>query len=350
MRLIDVKNYVFQEFLGSQTPKYAILSHTWGHEEVTHQEWLGWLATGSSSAMKKQGFQKIMGACKQAKEDHLDGLWVDTNCIDKTSSAELTEAINSMYAWYRDSTICYCYMADVPTASSSDDDILTLFRESRWHTRGWTLQELLASRQIVFYSQSWTVIGTKDTLLSPISAVTGIEESCLAEATGQDRIRFANISMKMSWVAKRKTTRVEDIAYCMLGIFDINMPLLYGEGMKAFTRLQEEILRSTNDHTIFCWALDETVPAGWVSILAPTPQTFKDSADYRSFRNSALYYESLSMTPYSMTNIGLSITLPVIFTPQGVYAVLDAFFDADSDDKKHLCICLEHASMVFWRS
>ncbi|KAK8010996.1 hypothetical protein PG990_009961 [Apiospora arundinis] len=161
MRLINVQTHELQEFYGSRIPKYAILTHTWGSEEVSHQEWLSWLATGNPSVANKQGFEKIMGACKVANGDELNWLWVDTNCIDKASSAELTEAINSMYAWYRGSTICYGYLADVPTASNDDAAFLSSFRNSRWHRRGWTLQELLAPQSLVFYSQSWTMLGTK---------------------------------------------------------------------------------------------------------------------------------------------------------------------------------------------
>ncbi|KAK8051648.1 hypothetical protein PG993_003033 [Apiospora rasikravindrae] len=346
MRLINVHSYELHEFWGSQVPTYAILTHTWDDEEVTHQEWLAWLASACPSVASKKGFQKIMGACERAKEDRLAWLWVDTNCIDKASSAELSEAINSMYAWYRDSTACYCYMADVPAPSGNDAEVLSSFRRSRWFTRGWTLQELLATSRLVFYSQSWTILGTKTTLAASIAAETGIDMACLSETSGQASIRQASVAKKMSWLARRETTRVEDIAYCMLGLFEINMPLLYGEGMRAFTRLQEEILRSTNDHTIFCWAWNDQVPSNWVSMLAPAPCMFKDSADYVTKMAPG------NLAPYSITNLGLSISLPVLYTLGGVYAALDAGPSQDGPDKRsfiHLCR-ISQDSMIFERS
>ncbi|KAK7956531.1 uncharacterized protein PG986_005753 [Apiospora aurea] len=346
MRLINVYTYELHDFWGNQVPNYAILTHTWDGEEVTHQEWLAWLASTRPSVANKKGFQKIMGACEKAKEDQLPWLWVDTNCIDKASSAELSEAINSMYAWYRDSTICYCYMADVPAPSGDHTELLSSFRRSRWFTRGWTLQELLATSRLVFYSRSWTSIGTKASLSPSIAAETGIDMACLSETSGQDSIRQASVARKMSWLARRETTRVEDIAYCMLGLFEINMPLLYGEGMRAFTRLQEEILRSTNDHTIFCWTWNEHVPSNWVSMLAPAPGMFKDSADYVAKRAPG------NLAPYSITNLGLSISLPVLYTLSGVYAALDAGPSQDGPDKRsfiHLCR-VSQGSMIFERS
>lgn len=141
MRLINVRTLAIEQFFGSDTPPYAILSHTWGTEEVTFQDW-----QDISLASSKSGYAKIMGACEQATRSKLDCIWVDTNCIDKTSSAELSEAINSMWAWYRDASVCYAYLADAPdTATHLDSEggaILHIedpFQQSKWFTRGWTL-------------------------------------------------------------------------------------------------------------------------------------------------------------------------------------------------------------------
>ncbi|KAI9154793.1 putative het domain-containing protein [Paramyrothecium foliicola] len=307
----------FEEFHGSEIPRYAILTHTWDGQEVTYQDWLTWKKTQNTAISQRQGFRKILGACEKALRDKLDWIWIDTNCIDKTSSAELSESINSMYAWYRDSWICYAYMSDVPRVNHDDPAPLRVFRKSKWFTRGWTLQELLAPQHLVFFSQEWSQIGQmKDgNILRTVSEVTGIQMSYL---TTPDSAMLASTAQKMSWLAMRTTTRIEDIAYCMLGLFDINMPLLYGEGMKAFIRLQEEIIRTRNDHTIFCWTWNDTVPAYWASMLAPSPQVFQnaDSFTQRTDLNN--------VAPYSITNLGLSINVPIIYSFSRFYLVLDA--------------------------
>jgi hypothetical protein len=170
-------------------------------------------------------------------------------CIDKKSSAELSEAINSMYRWYQQSAVCYVFLADV---SSDKPEIKVQFKSSRWFTRGWTLQELIAPQNVVFYSKEWRILGTKsdDEMTIFLSLITRIDEEYV---NGKD-INLASISKRMSWASSRRTTRTEDIAYCLLGIFDLNMPLLYGEGKRAFRRLQEEILKTQPyEHTLFAW-------------------------------------------------------------------------------------------------
>jgi hypothetical protein len=133
MRLINTKTFALSEFFSDRIPEYAILSHTWGEEEVIFQDW-----NNPRWAKKKKGFAKIDGACNQARADRLEWIWVDTNCIDKTSSAELTEAINSMFAWYARSAVCYAYLSDVSAADGKRGDH-TEIRASRWFSRGWTL-------------------------------------------------------------------------------------------------------------------------------------------------------------------------------------------------------------------
>src|SRR5436190_14932165 len=153
MHLINVDTYDLHEFVGEKIPRYAILSHTWGDEEVSYKD----MQILNDHIKKKQGFRKIYYTCQQAKVDKLWWAWVDTCCIDKTSSAELTEAINSMYAWYKNSARCYAYLADVPP----DDNIKSessAFRRSLWFARGWTLQELLAPCVVIFYAWDWTIV------------------------------------------------------------------------------------------------------------------------------------------------------------------------------------------------
>ncbi|KAM6516416.1 hypothetical protein FALCPG4_014599 [Fusarium falciforme] len=305
MRLINAHTLLLHEFHGENTPPYAILSHTWGDQEVTFQDW-----KDQGTAAEKSGFTKVRCACQQALNQGLEWMWIDTNCIDKTSSAELTEAINSMFAYYQQSKVCFAYLSDVPSAKGLDKEfLLWQIRNSRWFTRGWTLQELIAPQHLTFYAADWTRIGRKDESLAElITEVTGIDRVFL---NGRKQANRACIAKRMSWLAKRTTTRVEDMAYCVLGIFDINMPLLYGEGPKAFTRLQEEIIKKTNDHTIFCWTWTPSVPRDWASLLAPSPIHFEGAGEFSSDETNSQLDE---ISIFSMTNAGLSIRLPVMYS------------------------------------
>jgi len=265
MRLIDVNTLQFHEFYGSQLEdvSYAILSHTWHDEEVSYQE----MKNERGQAESKEGYTKILFTATQAKKDGLDWVWVDTCCIDKTSSAELTEAINSMYRWYERSAVCYAYLQDVDSTPLVEDDDAQ-FKRSRWFTRGWTLQELLAPARVIFYSQDWKQVGEKLTCLlssaHPVDRIWGEKGKralCVASGLphellfGERSKDYYSVAERMSWASKRVCTRIEDVAYCLLGLFDINMPLLYGEEERAFIRLQEEIIRTIDDHSIYAWTI-----------------------------------------------------------------------------------------------
>ncbi|GAW14622.1 hypothetical protein ANO14919_040250 [Xylariales sp. No.14919] len=336
MRLINTRSLDLEEFVGSAIPKYAILSHTWEEGEVTFQEWLD-----RDTAAKKPGYRKIVAACKQALSNQFDYLWVDTNCtstekgrvervrwsnkvagIDQKSSAELSEAINSMFAWYANSACCYVYFADLHAPSSTGTTESAVIprranteelRKCRWFTRGWTLQELLAPKTIIFFNSNWQPCGVKHDRIfrAQISKITLIETRYFEDRRD---IFAASVSARMSWVAHRKTTREEDIAYCMLGIFGINMPLLYGEGRGAFLRLQEEIIRISNDQTIFCWNYPNMAEADekWDSVLAPHPRVFSASGKYTPGLDNS--------SSYSLTNHGLEIELRAV-TIDNVYSL-----------------------------
>lgn len=322
MRLIETNTLQLIDFSVDEVPRhYAILSHTWEKGEATFQDW-----ENSETAEKKAGFSKIINACQQARKDGLDYLWVDTNCIDKKSSAELSEAINSMFSWYQNASICYAFLSDVEPMSTEWENMpphyVKQFLQSRWFTRGWTLQELLAPTELVFYSRDWTRLASRYELASVVATATQIDVRVL---NNHKSLSECSIAERMSWLAHRQTTRIEDLAYCMLGIFDIHMPLLYGEGKRAFMRLQEEIIKFTNDHTIFCWTWVTSVPNDWVSLLAPCPEAFKDASRYTRIENSLSPVRS-----FAMTNAGLSITLPVVQTWSYYVVILDAE-DAASD-------------------
>ena len=231
-------NFSLTEFFDSDIPKkYAILSHRWGAEEVTFKD----LTDGTSKG--KVGYGKIQFCGEQARRDGLQYFWVDTCCIDKSNAVELQEAINSMFRWYRDATKCYVYLRDVSrpqnySADASNEDWVSLFRKSEWFRRGWTLQELIAPVLVDFFSEEGELLGTKVSLEQDICEVTGIPIRALRGSPLPD----FSVAERMSWAANRETFRQEDIAYSLLGIFDINMPLIYSEGKdKAIKRLQEEI-------------------------------------------------------------------------------------------------------------
>jgi hypothetical protein len=200
----------------------------------------------TGSIEKNAGYHKIQRSSLIAARDGLSHIWIDTCCIDKSSSAELSESINAMYRYYANAEICYAYLADIPFENPMREE--GGFAASRWFTRGWTLQELIAPRRLVFLSTDWRDIGTKEILAWDISRITGVGQNVLANS---DYLQEVSVAKRMSWASKRETTREEDIAYCMLGIFDVNMPLLYSEGRKAFLQLQEEIMKNSTDQSLF---------------------------------------------------------------------------------------------------
>ena len=266
-------------------PQYAILSHTWGPEEVTFKD----ITEGNGTS--KAGFDKIRFCGEQARRDGLHYFWVDTCCIDKSSSAELAEAINSMFRWYRDATKCYVFLSDVPRADvdttnqsqqlpwesvlrnqfqqlsyvpRADVDTIkqsqqlpyapkvdvdttnqsqqlpweSALRTSRWFTRGWTLQELIAPTSVEFFSRNRKLLGDRKSLEQHICKITRIPSKALR---GSPLVEFSPTE-RMSWAETRQTSREEDMAYSLLGIFDVHIPLIYGEGKdRALKRLWEEI-------------------------------------------------------------------------------------------------------------
>jgi hypothetical protein len=230
-------DFSLTEFLDN-IPPYAILSHTWGdtNDEVTYDD----LTKGTGKS--KKGYTKIQFCAKQAADNGLQYFWIDTCCIDKSSSAELTEAINSMFRWYCEAAICYVYLSDVSKGDHNENDLSRstwklAFRKSRWFTRGWTLQELIAPAVVKFFSCEGQQLGDKISMEQQINEITGINIQALQ---GSPPSKFS-VAERMSWAANRKTTRTEDKAYCLFGIFNIHIPLIYGEGDKAFNRLEEEI-------------------------------------------------------------------------------------------------------------
>ncbi|KAL4896945.1 heterokaryon incompatibility protein-domain-containing protein [Aspergillus ambiguus] len=264
MRLINATSLTIETFFNKAVQQYAMLSHTWGDDEVTLQD----MEAGGGRAQARKAYVKIRRICEQALRDHLNYVWIDTCCIDKTSSPELSEAINSMFTWYHRAWICYAFLVDV----LSDTDP---------HDSGRELDSaLLVLCRLVFNASDWSPIAPRRELILIIATATGIDEDTMRQMdlNGLQLLSCTSIAERMSWAATRRTTQVEDIAYCLLGIFGVNMPLLYGEGERAFLRLQEEIIKRSADELIFAWNCDATRP--WVfGILAVSPACFAGCGD-----------------------------------------------------------------------
>ncbi|KAI4182000.1 MAG: hypothetical protein LQ346_006660 [Caloplaca aetnensis] len=313
MWLLNTSTLALHNFITQDVEQYAILSHTWGDEEVSFQDmtvqsnlqaplladlvydWCGRLVPWSRLKQRK-GYKKVERCCAEALAHGYNWVWVDTVCIDKKSSAELSEAINSMYDWYDKAAVCYAYMSDVSmTAEGLDATVIDAFKSSRWFRRGWTLQELLAPSKIIFYDKDWRCLGSRARLANYITSATGIHQRYLRSKIP---CASASIATRMSWAAHRSTTRVEDEAYCLLGLFQINMSLLYGEGSRAFLRLQHEIIRNSDDESIFAWYADKN----FSGIFAKGPSAFTGCGDYFPYEEP-----QFTRTPYTMTNRGLSL-------------------------------------------
>ena len=217
MGLINAHTFTLGEFVDENAVNYAILSHRWQTEEVSLQAFKETYKVAS----RMRGYRKIVLSCKQAIADGYSYLWCNTCCIDKTSSAELSEAINSMYLYYQAAAECYVYLEDI---EADADDVLkteAAIKASQWFTRGWTLQELLALRRVVFYDMHWSFLSTQETLCSLLSMCTAIDERILFD---EEPVTNRSIAQRMSWASRRSTQRREDLAYCLLGISMLTCP------------------------------------------------------------------------------------------------------------------------------
>ena len=346
MRLLNVNTLTFQEFFDKELPPYSILSHRWVGDEISYKDFRKGRRPESAGCRKVQRFcsfirerrksvfgpktETIKISSDETKSialelpgeegEAIQWVWVDSICIDKSSSAELSEAINSMFSWYANAKECFVYMQDVPSrAQTSALQFWRAFDNSEWFKRGWTLQELLAPAAVFFCSSQWEVLGELQmakgmsmhfvdatslqafgwSLNDRISQITGIQ---LQYLNGAEPIESATVARRMSWAAQRKTTRVEDEAYCLLGLFGVNMPLLYGEGSKAFLRLQEEIIKQSDDLSIFAWNLGSPHDAS-TGILAPGTYCFEGCRD-------VVPASWQPKNPFAITNLGLELSVP----------------------------------------
>lgn len=265
-----------------------------------------------------KNWEKVEMCCQVARSRGFKWVWIDTCCIDQKSSAELSESINSMFGWYTMSRLCIAFLQDVP---ANDDPKVdgSSFRKSEWFWRGWTLQELIAPSELIFFNKDWKEIGTKKELADVVEDITNVDYGVLR---GSVTLTSICVAKKMSWAANRETTKVEDRAYSLLGLFGINMTTIYGEGEKAFTRLQHEIIRQSTDHSIFAWEhiicshdtrslSRNTDYCGW---LAPSPDYFANSSNVIAIPHSHFASQwgiENHVAELQMTNTGIRIQLPL---------------------------------------
>lgn len=334
MRLLNTTTLELTTFQAS-CPQYAILSHTWGDNEAPFSVFAARSRLFDPVArIRKARYSKVVRACSLAKSQGYRWIWIDTCCIDKTSSAELSEAINSMYYWYERAGVCYAYLVDVEPGLTPGLSLA----QSIYFTRGWTLQELIAPPNLEFYDSKWNLIDTKAALAPALEKITSIpaglfsgawRKLCAHGMAGQS-LQLLSVAQRLSWAAERCTTRPEDIAYCLMGLFGVHMPLLYGEGEeKAFARLQAEIASNTNDQSLFAWGSwydpDGCERLLCYSLFAPHPSCFAGLQDIKA---TSRYSSVLDWTPpFETRNDGyLRIKLRVC---KNINGDVDGFMDGD---------------------
>ncbi|KAK7988524.1 hypothetical protein PG989_008839 [Apiospora arundinis] len=299
MRLLNTTTLRLETFTDERSaPPYAILSHTWEEDEVLFDDIKNWASSGWEH---KQGGQKVRKSAEQALSDDLKYIWIDTLCIDKSSSAELSEAINSMFNWYQGSAVCYAYLFDIDSAGGGG------IENCKWLSRGWTLQELIAPPA---HPDDVDVDGGRSDWNSrPIAAV-------------HELLASVSVASRMFWASKRQTTRCEDAAYCLMGLFNVNMPLLYGEGRKAFVRLQEEIIKISTDTSILAFA---DLRPEFSGVLASEPASFQ-------MRLPAVWEWDGERPRMLLEKDRISLEVIMCASSRGpndAYALLDGSFDED---------------------
>jgi hypothetical protein len=304
MWLLNVDTFETREFFGEETPEYAFLSHTWDspEDEVTTDDLRG--GKFREDVHKKHGFRKLDFAMKQARRDGLQWLWADTCCIDRANGADMTEAANALWGWLANSKACYAYLSDAP---SVNDPASKAFMNARWFTRSWTLVELLAPPNLTFYTEDWTQVGVGSLrmdlgILEATHHITKIPREALM---GHPITEFC-IAQRLSWAALRRCRRVEDQAYSLFGLFDVNLPILYGEGKKAFIRRQEHLhMQLPHDHSIFAWTVPITSPRclNISGIFAESPEDFANSGNIRPFIDEPGYMQARMSAKGLMTKM-----------------------------------------------
>ncbi|KAG6337002.1 hypothetical protein ID866_2103 [Astraeus odoratus] len=321
MHLLNARTHRLEHFY--DPPPYAILSHLWraGDAHRFHE-------IGTPGVRDRPGYRKVDMCCTLALLDGLEYVWMDTCCADANSSPAFSEALNSSYTWFANAAVCYVYLDDVDGEEDPEREGST-FRGCQWFKRAWTLQELLAPENMIFFSADWSMIGTKASLAATISSATSIHIDALLYPK---RIPLFSIATRMSWVKERRTSKSEDRVYALMGLFGVHLPILYGGGeTRAFAKLQQEIMKVSGDQSILAWQ-PVSSPLHTSSLLADSPDCFANCADVHPIRHDqwlqycVKHYRSHSgvkpRLDFALTNTGLQITLPLRPEGTGVFDAL----------------------------
>lgn len=307
MWLLNTASLQLERHDGS-LPKYAILSHRWEQDEVDFNQ----VYSGAAAVQNRRGWCKVLNCCRLARNAGILYAWIDTCCIDKSNSVDFQEAINSMYSYYERSSRCYAFLSDVHSSgnTASEDELFDEISRSKWFTRGWTLQELIAPHNLMFYNSNWEYLCAKRAYSRQLQMITGIDNKLLE---GEAKLHDFSVGQRMAWAASRMTTKIEDEAYSLLGLFQISMALLYGEGRRAFYRLQQEIIKEFDDQTLFAWH-DDRHDNSIKSVLAPSVTNFRGLDDLKRIPTT-----NDRRNGHTFTNTGLNIHLMLIPWSMDVY-------------------------------
>ncbi|KAJ8519460.1 hypothetical protein ONZ45_g3573 [Pleurotus djamor] len=317
--------------------RYAILSHTWANRELGFRDVNVEGGMGVGSLEKKEGYAKLDGMCRVAGEFMCRYVWFDAVCIDKSNTMEMEETIHSMWKWYQNAYICIVHLSNTnlklpsyPANSSVSptgprrrgDSKRKQLKEDPWFRRGWTLPELLAPKRIKFYLGDWTKMDQRVGRRFDICRVQEEGFDFGAEyvqflrlvadaatvpvcAVKQFSLRTHSAPEVFHWISKRITTRPEDLSYCLMGMLDIHIPIIYGEGHEnAFYRLQSACLQSSPSRLIFHWF---GMPSPKNSMIAADPSAFKHTGTYEGYVDGQLLFrDHMDIdTSFVLTNAGL---------------------------------------------
>ncbi|KAJ8522665.1 hypothetical protein ONZ45_g790 [Pleurotus djamor] len=296
--------------------RYAILSHRWGDDELDYET----MKSGRSSLGNRKGYMKVLEFSKKAKAYNCAYIWFDTGCINKQSSSELEESIRSMYAWYRDAAVCIVYLEETVKQLSGGPDGKT----DDWFFRGWTLQELLAPKRMKFFNSAWEEMNNREydidrttpfedstvnrTFLTSLSEASGVKPVGRLHGFVPDIVHAREV---LHWASRRQTSRPEDMAYCLVGLLGLQLPIIYGEGYQgAFYRLQAEVIQRSEDRGIFFWT---GTPSSVNSMLAATVAEFQEPIPWDHKLGVAVHaHSALSYDPtITLTNFGIRLVIPI---------------------------------------
>ncbi|KAL2106812.1 hypothetical protein VUR80DRAFT_6186 [Thermomyces stellatus] len=304
MRLLHTRTLNLEQFYDLQTrPHYVVLSHTWEPGHLNYAD----LTDRRERALSGPGSALVHHACDVALKLGYEYIWIECICVDGSSTAEVSEAVNSAFRWFQKAAVCLVYLADLPAGSPNDD---TSWRRCEWWTRAWTLPELLAPSTVHFYDKDWNFRGTKTSppLLGIIARITTVSEDVLRDGS---LIPGVSVAKRMSWASTRKARRVEDRAYSLLGIFGVHMQAIYGEGAESFKRLQDEILKDTRDVSLLAWEAQPEEKRLFRGLFASSPKEFARFVKCPPEWKTPLFFEG----EIQSTSKGVSITAPFISLP-----------------------------------